>query len=577
MSLTTAYVKRITSRAVIATALVCLATSATAVPPCPDLLKQAETRALNAPETRFPNPDDLHARGIDVPNDFMKDYLANPKRTAGTTGAASGFRVLALLVDFSDNPAQVASEFYDTLMFGTGSGSVADYFDEISFGQITLTTLNLPSTIGWTRAPHPYSYYVNGNYGMGTSPQNSQGLVQDLITAVDGQIDFSQYDNDGDNFVDCLVVIHTGTGAEMSGNLNDIWSHMWSIGPSSKDGIYVSSYTIQPEYWQTPGDMTIGVYTHELCHGFGLPDLYDTDYSSRGIGEWGIMGYGAWNGNLGDSPAHPCAWSRIEMGLTSPVEVSNELTQQSIDAVETGGTIFQMTVPNTNGKEYFLVENRQPVGYDAQLPGFGLLIWHIEENKSSNDQEWHPGKSNSAHYLVALEQADGAYDLERDTNYGDASDPFPGATNNTSFGPATEPWSSSYEHGLTAIVIESISASAATMYADLVPDSTDPVATGDDDPTLPSTFALAQNYPNPFNPGTTIAFSVDAPAAVRLDVLNSLGQHVATLLDEQVDAGTTVKVWDGTNDNGSAVASGMYFYRMTVGDSSQTKKMLLVR
>jgi immune inhibitor A len=551
----------------------------TAIPPHPDLLQANRAAGTStASITQFPDPQELHARGIDTPDDYFTKYLATRARTSSTAPAATGFKVLALLVDFSDKTGQVAPEFYDTLIFGEGPGSVSHYISEISYGQVELTTLDLPSSLGWIRAPQTYSYYVNGNYGMGARPQNAQQMILDLAAAVDGLVDFSEYDNDGDGYVDVLIVVHAGTGAEMSGNLNDIWSHKWSVPETTKDGVKVFAYTTQPEYWQSAGDMTIGVYAHELCHGFGLPDLYDTDYSSRGIGYWGLMSHGAWNGTLGDSPAHPCAWSRIRMGFADAVEVADFLPGQTIAPVQQGGTIYRITAPGTYGREYFLIENRQQLGYDAGLPGAGLLIWHIEEGKSNNNQEWHPGKSNSAHYLVALEQADGLYDMERDVNNGDAADPFPGATGNTAFTPTSTPPSNTYEHGPTTIAVTNITVNGSTITVDLGPDSSLALSTSDGDPAnVPASFILAQNYPNPFNPETTIEFSVDRSCDVDLAVYNVCGQLVTTLFDGSVGVGTSAMTWDGSDGHGNTVASGVYFYRLTIDGNAQTRKMLLIR
>jgi immune inhibitor A len=85
----------------------------------------------------------------------------------------------------------------------------------------------------------------------------------------------------------------------------------------------------------------------------------------------------------------------------------------------------------TNGEpanEYFLVENRQQVGYDACLPASGLFLWHIDDNVYSNSSEWWPGCGYSSHYKVALIQADGLWQLEHGANQGNAGDPFPGSS-----------------------------------------------------------------------------------------------------------------------------------------------------
>ncbi|MEW5701503.1 MAG: cohesin domain-containing protein [Candidatus Zixiibacteriota bacterium] len=97
---------------------------------------------------------------------------------------------------------------------------------------------------------------------------------------------------------------------------------------------------------------------------------------------------------------------------------------------------------------------------------------------------------------------------------------------------------------------------------------------------LPRDFVLEQNYPNPFNAATTISFSLRGSAgtvATRLEVFNVLGQHLATLIDEPMEPGNYSRVWDGTSESGQAVASGLYFYRLTTGNHTETKKMVLLK
>lgn len=94
---------------------------------------------------------------------------------------------------------------------------------------------------------------------------------------------------------------------------------------------------------------------------------------------------------------------------------------------------------------------------------------------------------------------------------------------------------------------------------------------------IPTTFALKQNAPNPFNPQTDISFDLPVATQVKLDILNVLGQHVKTLVDEYREAGSYSIIWDGHSDGGSAVASGVYFYRITAGNDQAVKKMMMLK
>jgi flagellar hook assembly protein FlgD len=94
----------------------------------------------------------------------------------------------------------------------------------------------------------------------------------------------------------------------------------------------------------------------------------------------------------------------------------------------------------------------------------------------------------------------------------------------------------------------------------------------DDNGLLPTSLDLAQNFPNPFNPTTTVSFSLPEKARVRVEVYNLLGQNVATLADADFTAGNHSITWDATG-----TPSGLYFYRLTAGQASITKKMLLLK
>ena len=563
-----------------------LIAAVSAVPPHPSLQERVAAKTIAAPNY-YKVYADRHARGICTSDDdFFRSFLQQRRASVTSSSVeAVPFKVLAVLVDFSDEPATVAGSFFDSLLYSTSGSSVKTYYDEISNTEINLVTMDSPSAVGWQRASRTSAYYAGTSNGLGQYPENpgdtgnAQVLVEEVVDAVDGEVDFSEYDNDNNGWMDVLVVIHAGSGAEFSGADEDIWSHKWGINPRLRDGVYISTYTMQPEFWQNPGDMTIGVYCHELAHGFGLPDLYDRDYSSRGIGKWGLMAGGSWNGTGvgGNYPAHPCAWSKIQMGVFTPVNVTANVNGQTIDAVATGGSVYRLWSSGAPSAEYFLVENRQRVGYDTYLPGDGLLIWHVDETVTTdNDREWYPGQPAANHYLIALEQADGNWALEHKASYGDGGDPFPGSGNVTSFNGSTSPGSDAYLTGGSFVAVENISASGSTMTADLIVGlvaSVDP----EDQTNLPTTASLMQNYPNPFNPSTVISYELSAEAQVNLSVFNVLGQHVRTLVDEVIPAGEHRVTWDGRDSNGAEVSSGVYFYKLSADNAGDVKKMILVR
>jgi len=535
-----------------------------AMPPYPDVQAKIDRGELVPPIAPVESQDISAA---------MKPNTPSVVNGPGMTGP---FRALCLLVDFSDNVSQVTPIKFDTLIFADKSGTVRNYYQEVSYGQVDLITLDLPSSSDWQRAPETYAYYVDGGYSINSAyPHNSQALCEDLVDAADSIIDFSQYDNDGDGYVDVVMIVHAGPGAEFTGSVDDIWSHKWSINARSKDGVYIHDYTVMPEYWISPGDMTIGVFCHELGHAFGLPDLYDTDGSSYGTGRWSLMSTGSWNGTRGNSPAHLDAWSRIQIGWAAPTNISGNITDVSIPDVETNPTIYRLWTSGAVGDEYFLVENRQRLGYDSYLPGQGLLIWHIDEAAGNNRNEWYPGHTDNGHYMVALEQADDQYHLEQGLSTGDTGDPYPGATNNQSFGPASLPSSDGYAEASSFVAVTNISSSAPTMTANFTVSF---ASDNDDDPiiALPK-FSLGQNYPNPFNPSTRFDFTLPSAGDVQIEIYNLLGQHVARVASGTYQAGTHAVSWDGRDDNGHDAPSGIYLYRLTSESGQVVKKMALLR
>ena len=103
------------------------------------------------------------------------------------------------------------------------------------------------------------------------------------------------------------------------------------------------------------------------------------------------------------------------------------------------------------------------------------------------------------------------------------------------------------------------------------------MGTGDPVRNLPTEFALHQNYPNPFNPDTDIKFDLPEDSHVKLEIFNILGQKVNTVVDEDMRAGYRSVKWNGTDNNGHQLSSGVYFYRLIAGDNVFTRKMMMLK
>lgn len=428
------------------------------------------------------------------PNSMMNAQrsLNNASRSNPQTSQSrsiSGTRPLpVLMVNFNDTATTYNAMDFENLLFGEGNNSMKDYYEEVSHGTFTITS-GSAGVSGWHTASNTMAYY-GANNGSGYD-QHPAELVAEAVAAADGTIDFSEYDTNGDCYVDAVVIIHQGPGEEAGGSSNTIWSHRWSLSSASHwgdgDGVYttndvaacgqvrVNDYVIQPETLQG-GIQTIGVFAHEYGHVLGLPDLYDIDYSSHGIGNWGLMSGGTWGGvsRPGDRPVHMCAWSKYVLGWIDPVTVAETRTNVVIGPVGDHGDVYQLFPDNqTDSREYYLIENRQRIGFDAGLPGTGLAIWHIDENKESwnnrdNAQECLPGSDcTDTHYRVALVQADGYADLETGHNRGDSGDLFPGAMGNNAFTTFSSPASVLYDGSLSHVSISDIAENHQNITATL--------------------------------------------------------------------------------------------------------------
>jgi immune inhibitor A len=374
---------------------------------------------------------------------------ANKAPLAGTV------RVIVVLVDFSDKIMTTSAAHFNDLFFSLGvipTGSVREYYREVTHGIIDIQG----QVVGPFRMPRTLSQYAHAASGIGGTLPNARTMAKDAAVAANPTVNFTPYDNDGDSFVDAFVVIHAGQGGEVTGNTNDIWSHKWVLdgGAYAADGstkIYA--------YLTVPEDCRLGVCAHELGHLlFGFPDLYDTDYSSEGIGNWCLMAGGSWN-NGGLTPAHPSAWCKCKQNWVTAQNYTANQNNVPIEDVKSSYKVHRLWKDGAVGNEYFLVENRQKINFDKFLPNSGLLVWHIDDAITSN--------ANESHYKVALMQADGKKDLELNHNRGDAGDSFPGSSGNVTFNSTSNPNSKSYAGSNTCVSVTSISASAPVMHADL--------------------------------------------------------------------------------------------------------------
>ena len=375
------------------------------------------------------------------------------------------FTLPVLLVEYPDYGATIDQDVINNLFnqegYGhlgyPGSGSFKDFYLEVSYGQFS----PVATVSQWFTAPNNHNYYADSG---DNSSQRTRQLVRALVDMAEAAgMDWTQFDNDGDGAVEGLTIVHAGPGAEQ-GDLSNIWSHRWNLGNLAVqyDGVMISDYCINPET-QNGNVTAIGVICHEFGHILGLPDLYDTDYSSTGAGKLALMGSGSW-GTAGNTPWYPSAmnaWSKVEMGWGNNVLLNTDLQNIDIEQSFSNNTVYRINNQNDN-TEYWLVENRQQRGTDINMNSPGLLFWHIDTEKTNG---WAPN-NDEPHYGVGLEQADGLFNLENNGS-SDAGDPYPGTTNNHTLSRCTTPNTNSYYDLPSFVSIENISTPDSIMTFDL--------------------------------------------------------------------------------------------------------------
>jgi immune inhibitor A len=347
------------------------------------------------------------------------------------------FKVPLILVEFPDAYATYDSSDFDLIMNQPGythlnydnTGSFRDFYQEISHGQF----LPVAEVSNWFLAPNEHDYYA---YSDPDGYPHVRQLVRDMVDSLEASgFDWSIYDNDGDGYVDALNLVHQGAGAE-EGDYSNIWSHKWSLGnlAVSYDGVTISSYNINPEI-QNGSIVAIGVLAHEFGHALGLPDLYDTDYTSSGAGKLALMASGAW-GTSNNSPWYPSTmvgWCKNELGWVDIIDLTEDQDNISIQQSYSNNDIIRINHPQAE-EEYWLIENRQNIGSDTLIPSAGLAIWHINDDIA---QGWGVN-NNEPYYGVGLEQADGMFALEN-SGPSNGGDIYPGDTDNREFSHASSP------------------------------------------------------------------------------------------------------------------------------------------
>ncbi len=355
---------------------------------------------------------------------------SGPKTMSDVTGEK---RFLVILFGFSDKSmTHTRMEFknlFNQVNYTTGgrTGSVHDYYYDVSGGLFSLKV----DVVG------PYTG-VNNTAHYGNTSNGYQDFAHEAVDSAAKDVNFSDYDNDHDGYIDGLHIIFAGYGEEAGGGVNCIWSHKWNISdPPTYDNTVIDVYSCSPECGGASGNSitNIGVICHELGHVFGAPDYYDTDYEGSGgefpgLGQWDIMSSGSWNRG-GITPAQHNPYTKIYIYHWTTCDTIDGTPRTVVmnPADYTNNDIHRVNT-STPG-DFFLIENRQQIKWDKNTPGHGMLVYHVHPSAqgASVSNKKHPQQI----YILARTNQTDTFPNSSPSSYGDVnsySAPFPGTIAN---------------------------------------------------------------------------------------------------------------------------------------------------
>lgn len=370
-------------------------------------------------------------------DDDYKGYGLFPNSTFPVKGQAKGLVVLVEYQDVKFHEGYDAHDYFSRMCnepeFNTydATGSARDFFLENSGGVYDITF----DVYGPVLLPNNQVYYGGNTNGM--KDKNAADMVIHALDILDEDVDFSQYDCDGDGKIDNVFVFYAGRGEATGGGANTVWPHQYNVTylgyDKYYDGVKADRYACSNE-WEViyaGGERPdgVGTFVHEFSHVMGLPDLYATDYTSAFTpGEWSAMDTGPYN-NEGRTPPLYGIFERNALGWMRPEEITGVMngTLQSI------GNNHGYIINTNRPQEFFLLENRQHVSWDSYVPGEGMVVWHILYNSGV----WSGNRVNNDPNLqyVDIEEADGTQ-----TDGSRKNDAFPGTNGKyTSFTDDTKP------------------------------------------------------------------------------------------------------------------------------------------
>lgn len=368
--------------------------------------------------------------------------MADAPAPAVPTGDVRG---LCLLIQFPDVPASITRQQVDDFCnlpgytgFGN-NGSVRDYFVAASENRLRYTNV----VTAYHTAAHNRSHYTDPSIPYG---QRAQELIHEALGGlVAAGFDFSPLTADSAGNVYALNVFYAG--ARVNNWSEGLWPHAWTL--ASRFDIGGGRRLADYQITDLGTNLTLRTFCHENGHMVcDFPDLYDYGSESAGVGHYCLMCFGGDDRN----PVEINAALKHVAGWTTSLRHALPQTTYRLAAAGNDFLIHQRSP-----LEYFICENRNRTGRDASIPDSGLAIWHVDTSGSNNNEHMTP----SSHYYISLEQADGAFHLERNSNAGDTSDLYggPGA----GFDGGSTPNSNWWDGTPSGFDVETVSAPGATI------------------------------------------------------------------------------------------------------------------
>ena len=260
---------------------------------------------------------------------------------------------------------------------GSFKGSVADYFKSQSANQFELDF----DVVGPYTMTNSQSYYgKNDSQG---NDMRAEDMIIEACQQADAEVNFADYDWDGDGVVDQVFVVYAGKGEADGGSSNTIWPHMWSLVEAGKeltlDDTKIENYACSSELSGSGSIDGIGTFCHEFSHCMGFPDFYDITYNSgwMAMDDFDLMCGGSYLGN-GFVPCGYTAHEKMMCGWQEPtVLADNDTIVQNVKPMSEHGETF-IIYNDAHPDEYYMLENRQKTGWDASYPSLGLMITHVD-------------------------------------------------------------------------------------------------------------------------------------------------------------------------------------------------------